>query len=84
MGECSLAGQFNNYQLAEIDAELRKAILTVNRGLKQFFSMYRPSCLIQAYGGPEKYWLVWAGPLANHPFNFNFIFVSDSLAAAVE
>jgi hypothetical protein len=40
---------------------------------KTFFSMYRPSCLIQAFGGPEKYWLEWAGPLANHPFNFNLI-----------
>jgi hypothetical protein len=33
---------------------------------------------------PEKYWLVWAGPLANHLFNFNSIFLSNSLAAAVE
>jgi hypothetical protein len=56
----------------------------VNRGLKPFFSMKRPSCLIQAYGGSEKYWLVWAGPLANHPFNFNFIFLSDGLTAAAE
>jgi hypothetical protein len=28
----------------------------VNRGLKQFFSMYRPSCLVEAYVRPEKYW----------------------------
>jgi hypothetical protein len=46
--------------------------------------MKRPSCLIQAYGGSEKKWLVWAGPLANHPFNFNFIFLSDGLTAAAE
>ncbi len=39
--------------------------------------MYRPSCLIEAYVRPEKYWLVWAGPLANHLLNFNFIFLSD-------
>jgi hypothetical protein len=38
----------------------------VNRGLKRFFSLYRPSCHIEAYIRPEKYWLVWAGPLANH------------------
>jgi hypothetical protein len=44
---------------------------------KTFFSLYRPSYLIEAYVWPEKYWLVWAGPLANHPFNFNFIFLSD-------
>jgi hypothetical protein len=49
----------------------------VNRGLKWFFSLYRPSCLIEAYVMPEKYLLVWAGPLANHLFNFNFIFLSD-------
>jgi hypothetical protein len=56
----------------------------VNRGLKRFFSMYRPSCLIEAYIRPEKYWLVWAEPLANHLFNFNFIFLSDSLTATAE
>jgi hypothetical protein len=56
----------------------------VNRGLKRFFSMYRPSCLVEAYVRPEKYWFVWAGPLANHPFNFYFIFLSDGLAAAAE
>jgi hypothetical protein len=38
----------------------------VNRGLKRFFSLNRPSCHIEAYIRPEKYWLVWAGPLANH------------------
>ncbi len=56
----------------------------VNRGLKRFFSLYRPLHLIEAYVWPEKYWLVWAGPLANHPFNFNFIFFSDGLTAAAE
>ncbi len=54
----------------------------VNRGLKCFFLLYRPSCLIEAYDRPEKYWLVWAGPLASHLFNFNFIFLSDGLTAA--
>jgi hypothetical protein len=56
----------------------------VNRGLKWYFSMYRLSCLIEAYCRPEKYWLVWAGPLANHLLNFTFIFLSDSLMAAAE
>jgi hypothetical protein len=56
----------------------------VNRGLKRFFSLYRPSCLVEAYVRPEKYWFVWAGPLANHPFNFYFIFLSDGLVAAAE
>jgi hypothetical protein len=46
--------------------------------------MYRPSCLIEAYFRPENYWLVCAGPLANHLFNFNFIFLSNGLTAAVE
>ncbi len=54
----------------------------VNRGLKRFFSQYRPSCLIEAYDRPEKYWLVWAGPLASNLFNFNLIFLSDGLTAA--
>jgi hypothetical protein len=40
--------------------------------------------VIEAYVWPEKYWLVWAGPLANHPFNFNFIFLSDGATAAAE
>jgi hypothetical protein len=56
----------------------------VNRGLKRFFSLYRPSCLIEAYDRPEKYWLVWAGPLASHLFNLNFIFLSDGLTAAAQ
>ncbi len=56
----------------------------VNRGLKRFFSLYRPLHLTEAYVWPEKYWLVWAGPLANHPFNFNFIFLSDGATAAAE
>ncbi len=41
----------------------------LNRGLKRlffFFSVYRPSCHIEAYIRPEKYSFVWAGPLANH------------------
>jgi hypothetical protein len=46
--------------------------------------MYMPSCLIEAYGRPEKYWLVWAGLEANHLFNFNFIFLSDSLMTVAE
>jgi hypothetical protein len=56
----------------------------VNRGLKRLFSLYRPSCLIEAYDRPEKYWLVWAGPLASHLFHFNFIFLSDGLTAVAE
>jgi hypothetical protein len=54
----------------------------VNRGLKFISSMYRPSCLIEAYVRPEKYWLVWAGPLANHLFNFNLIFLNAGLVTA--
>jgi hypothetical protein len=38
----------------------------VNRGLKRFFTLNRPSCHIEAYIRPEKYCFVWAGPLANH------------------
>jgi hypothetical protein len=56
----------------------------VNRGLKRFFSQYRLSCLIEAYDRSEKYWLVWAGPLASHLFNFNFIFLSNGLMAVAE
>jgi hypothetical protein len=56
----------------------------VNHGLKWFFSLYRPSYLIEAYVWPEKYWLVWAGPLANHPFNFNFIFLSEGITAVMK
>jgi hypothetical protein len=55
----------------------------VNCG-KRFFSMYRPSCLLKLTVRPEKYWLVWAGPLAKHLNNFNFIFLSDGLTAAAE
>ncbi len=55
---------------------------------KHFYKLdtarYRPLHLIEAYVWPEKYWLVWAGPLANHLFNFNFIFLSDGITAAAE
>jgi hypothetical protein len=51
---------------------------------KTDFSMYRPSCPIEAYVRPEKNWFVWAGSLAKHPFNFNFIFLSDGLTAVAE
>ncbi len=54
----------------------------LNRGLKRFFSIYRP--LIKAYIRPEKFCFVWAGPLANHPFNFNLIFLSDGTTAVAE
>ncbi len=51
-------------------------------GLKWvFLSMYRPSCLIEAYE-PEKYWLVCVGLLAAHLFNLNFIFLSNGPAVA--
>jgi hypothetical protein len=57
----------------------------VNRGINCFFfSLYRPSCLLEAYVRPVKYWLVWAGLETNHLFNFNFIFHSDSLTASAE
>jgi hypothetical protein len=56
----------------------------VNRGLKHFFSLYRPSYLIEAYVWTEKYWLMWAGSLTNHPFNFNFIFLSEGTTAVAE
>jgi hypothetical protein len=56
----------------------------VNRGLKRFFSQYRPLYLIEDDVWPEKYWLLWAGPLANHINNFYFIFLSTGLTAAAE
>jgi hypothetical protein len=46
--------------------------------------MYRPSCLIEAYFRPEKYWVVCGGLLANNLFNSNFIFLSGGLLAAAE
>ncbi len=47
------------------------------------FFKYRSSCHIEAYVRPEKYWLVWAGSLANHLLNFNLIFLSDGLTVMV-
>ncbi len=51
---------------------------------KMGFSMYKPSWLIEAYGGPEKYWLVCVGLLVNHLINLNSIFLSDGVSAAAE
>ncbi len=42
-----------------------------------FFSMYRPSCIIEAYVRSEKYWLVRVGLLANHLSSSDFIFLSS-------
>ncbi len=47
-----------------------------------FPSMYRPSCLIESSGGPEKYWLVCAGMLLIHLFNLSFIFLIGGLTTA--
>jgi hypothetical protein len=54
--------------------------------IKLFFfnSIKRPSCLIEAYGGPETYWLVCVGLLAAHEFNINFIFLKDGIPVAAE
>jgi hypothetical protein len=38
-------------------------------------------CLIEASGGPGKYWLVHGRLLANNLFNLNFIFLSNSTPA---
>jgi hypothetical protein len=46
--------------------------------------MYRPSCLIEAHGSPEKYWLMYVGQLAIHLIKLNFIFLSGDLLAAAE
>ncbi len=59
-----------------------KTTLLVNKGWGgqswtwMFFSMYRPSCFIEAHFRPEKYWLVCVGLLANHVLNSNFIYPS--------
>ncbi len=45
---------------------------------------YRPTCLIEAYFRPEKYWLVCSRLLANHLLNLNLNFLSDGVAAAAE
>jgi hypothetical protein len=41
---------------------------------KLHFLMYRPSCLIEAYTVPEKYWLVSIELLAVYLFNEGIIF----------
>jgi hypothetical protein len=56
----------------------------INHGLKRFFSMYSPSCLIEAYVRLEKYWLVCAGLLANRLFNEGTNFCHNSLQAMAE
>jgi hypothetical protein len=47
-----------------------------------FFSIYRPSCIIEAYRSPKKYWLVSVGLLDAHIFNFHFIFSWQTLDLA--
>jgi hypothetical protein len=48
------------------------------------FLTYWPSCLLEAYGGPEKYWLLCFGLLAAHIYDLNFIFLSQGLLAVAE
>ncbi len=45
------------------------------------FFTNRPSCLIEAYVGPKKYWLVFGGLLANNLYNLDLIFLSEGLTA---
>jgi hypothetical protein len=42
-----------------------------------FFSIYRPSYLIEADVRPKKYWLVCVGLFANHLINSNYLFLDD-------
>ncbi len=56
----------------------------INCGLKLVFSMYRLSCLIEAYGSPGNHWFVCAGLLATHLFNLSIILISDSMPTAAE
>jgi hypothetical protein len=37
------------------------SVYRLGRGIKRFFSLYRPSFLIDAYVRPEKIWMVCAG-----------------------
>jgi hypothetical protein len=48
----------------------------MNRGLYSIFSMFRPSCLIEAYVSPDKYWLVCVEMLAAHIFKEGAIFAT--------
>jgi hypothetical protein len=51
-----------------------------------FFNMYilRPSCIIEAYGRSEKYWLVCVGLLANHVSHESAIFCPYTLLPTTE
>ncbi len=49
-----------------------------------FFSMSRSSCLTEADGGPERYWLLSAGLLVDHFYNLNIIVLSNGVSAAAE
>ncbi len=51
----------------------------INRGINRFFSMFRPSSLIEAFGSLEKGWLVCAGMLEAHLLNVSAIFLHDGL-----
>ncbi len=48
---------------------------------KMVFSMYGPSCLIKAYGGPKKYRILSVGLLAAHVFIEGAIFRHSGLPA---
>ncbi len=75
---------FQGNFISEVYLLQEKSYLTFYTGQDFWRALYRPSCLIEAYVRPEKYWLVWAGPLAKHLNNFYFIFFSDGLTAAAE
>ncbi len=56
----------------------------LNRGLKWFFPKNRPSSLIEAFGSPEKGWLVCVELLRTDLFDIAAIFCHDGLQAAGE
>jgi hypothetical protein len=72
----------HNYVYILVDMQVLGRV--VNGGLKCFFSMYWPSCFIEAFVRPEKYLLMCIGLLANHLFSSNIIFLSSSFLAAAE
>jgi hypothetical protein len=56
----------------------------MNRGLKWVFSKNRPSFLIEAFGSPEKGWLLCVDLLQTDLFDIAAIFRHGGLQAAAE
>jgi hypothetical protein len=80
----SIVGKMLKPVLCSSPLDIKKIFPVIQNGAVNHGLKYRPSCLIEAYFRPEKYWLVCVGLSANQLLNSNFICLSGGILTAAE